>query len=312
LSYRSTERGSLNTQCLRRWALAAPRECRLLLVHVDVAPLPLDEPRAVTLDASMTPQGYEAAILDYLRDVANRVARSAGVESEWIILTGDVPQALERLALDAGADLIALASHDRSALGRLVAGSLGERIVRESGLPVLLVTKSDEQLKMEREADPATVFDPISGPPAVFRHVLVPLDGSPLAEVVLEPASRFARAKGARITLLTVSNPAQLQRWPPDFATGDYLEEIARSLRAAGIVADVVVLESRDVAKEILDAVTDLSADVIAMATHGRGGLSRLLQGSIAANVVHSVLMPVLLVRPEAAKRLSAAEPRHA
>ena len=111
---------------------------------------------------------------------------------------------------------------------------------------------------------------------------------------------------------MTVSNPAQLQRWPPDFATGDYLEEIARSLRAAGIVADVVVLESRDVAKEILDAVTDLSADVIAMATHGRGGLSRLLQGSIAANVVHSVLMPVLLVRPEAAKRLSAAEPRHA
>lgn len=284
-------------------ALAAAGGGRLLLAHVDVAPLPLDEPRAISLDAALTSEGYEAAIVDYMNDVVNRVSASASVVAEWTILTGDVPQAVERLAVDSGADLVAMASHDRSALGRLVAGSVAQRVVLESGLPVLLVRKSDEQLRMERDADPAAASDPISGPPAVFRHVLIPLDGAPLAEAVLQPASRLARATGARITLLSVANPAEGERGPPDVARRGYLEEVARPLRAARIVVDVAVLEGRDVAKAILRAVTDLSADVIAMATHGRGGPSRLLRGSIAARVLRGVLMPILLVRPGAAER---------
>ena len=71
------------------------------------------------------------------------------------------------------------------------------------------------------------------------------------------------------------------------------------------MAVDVVELHGDDVATAILDAVTDLSADAIAMATLGRGGLTRLALGSVATKVLHGVLMPVLIVRPGAVKRAS-------
>lgn len=285
-------------------ALASASDGRLLLAHVDVAPLPLAEPRAVSLD-TLSPTGPDAAVVDYLRDVADRVARSVGLQAELIVLTGETPSAVARLAVDTDADLITMASHDRSALRRLVTPSVSERIVRESGLPVLLVRRSDAQLAMERDADPASVFDPISSPPVEFRHILVPLDGAPPSEAVLDPAIRLAQATGARISLLTVVEGAQREGASSDGASRGYLEEVAHALRAQGVAVDVVELHGDDVATAILDAVTDLSADAIAMATHRRGGLTRLALGSVATKVLHGVLMPVLIVRPGAVKHAS-------
>jgi len=278
-------------------ALAVADDCRLILAHIDVAPLPLDEPRVVNVDDPTNRDEYTAAILDYLTDVAGRISASKRVDVEWVILTGDVPQAIERLGGDRGADLIVMASHDRSALGRFVLGSGGERIVHNGGLPVLLVRKSESQLKLEREADPATVSDP-TGQVATFQNVLIPLDGAPLSEVVLEPAREVAQATGARITVMTVCNTSHLAGGPPDFASRAYLEAVARGLRKTGIAVDVAVEQGHNVAKAIVRAVTDLAADAIAMATHGRGGLSRLVHGRVAGKVLDSVLMPVLLVRP--------------
>jgi len=160
---------------------------------------------------------------------------------------------------------------------------------------------------MERDADPASVFDPISRPPVEFRHILVPLDGAPLSEAVLDPAIRLAQATGARISLLTVAE--QREGASPDVATRGYLEEVAHALRAQSVAVDVVELHGDDVATAILDAVTDLSADAIAMATHRRGGLTPLALGSVATKVLHGVLMPVLIVRPGAVKR--APSPHH-
>lgn len=168
-----------------------------------------------------------------------------------------------------------MASHDRSALRRLVTPSVSERIVRESGLPVLLVRRSDAQLAMERDADPASVFDPISRPPVEFRHILVPLDGAPLSEAVLDPAIRLAQATGARISLLTVAEGGQREGASPDVATRRYLEEVAHALRAQSVAVDVVELHGDDVATKVL----------------------------------HGVLMPVLIVRPGAVKR--APSPHH-
>ena len=279
-------------------ALAVADDCRLILAHVDVAPLPLDEPHVVNVDDVTNRDEYTAATLDYLTDVAGRISASKRVDVEWIILTGDVPRAIERLGGDRGADLIVMASHDRSALGRLVLRSKGERIVRNAGLPVLLVRKSESQLKLEREADPATVTDPITGQVARFQNVLAPLDGAPLSEVVLEPARQVAQATGARITVMTVCNTSYLAGGPPDFASRSYLEAVARGLRNTGIAVDVAVVQGHNVAKAIAQAVTDLGADAIAMATHGRGGLSRLVHGRVAGKVLDSVLMPVLFVRP--------------
>ena len=279
--------------------LAVADDCRLILAHVDVAPLPLDQPHVVNVNDVTNRDGYTAAILDYLTDVAGRISASKRVDVEWIILTGDVPRAIERLGGDRGADLIVMTSHDRSALGRLALGSESERIVRNAGLPVLLVRKSESQLKLEREADPATVADPITGQVVRFQNVLVPLDGAPLSEAVLEPAREVAQATGARITVMTVRNTSHLSGGPPDFASRAYLDAVARPLRNAGTVVDVAEVQGHNVAKAIVQAVTDLAADAIAMATHGRGGLSRIFLGSVAERVLHESTRPLLLTRPE-------------
>jgi nucleotide-binding universal stress UspA family protein len=73
---------------------------------------------------------------------------------------------------------------------------------------------------------------------------------------------------------------------------------VARGLRNTGVAVDVAEVQGHNVAKAIARAVTDLAADAIAMATHGRGGLSRLVHGQVAGKVLDSVLMPVLFVRP--------------
>jgi len=131
-----------------------------------------------------------------------------------------------------------------------------------------------------------------------FRSILVPLDGSPLAEAVLAPAVRVARASGAALTLTTVRHPGHGDA-DADGARRDYLDRVARSLRTEGLAVDVHEAEGTHVARAILQAATDVSADMIAMTTHGRRTLARLLQQSVAADVLHAVLMPVLLVRPE-------------
>jgi nucleotide-binding universal stress UspA family protein len=277
-------------------ALARPGRGRLLLAHVRTDPWPFGGGAATDAASLADPpmaDGLEEAACAYLRDAARRIAARTDVPSEWVILHGDVPNALDGLARHRAADLVVMASHDRSALGRLFAGSVAERVVHETGLPVLLVRKSDAQLALERERDPEAVADPIRLPAAPYRHVLVPLDGSPLAEAVLEPAVRVARASGAAVTLATVRHPAG------DGARRDYLDHVARWLSADGLTVDVHEVEGTHVARAILQVATDVSADLIAMTTHGRRTLARLVQGSVAADVLHAVLMAVLLVRPE-------------
>lgn len=284
--------------------LAVPGRASLLLAHVRINVQPLLG-TVDPLDAAYVPlpDELDVAAREYLLDAARRIAERYMVPVEWVVLDGDVPSALRRLAIERAVDLIVMTSHDRSALGRLLLGSVAESVVREVRLPTLLLRKSERQLEQEREVDPETASDPIRVPPEPFRHVLVPLDGSPLAEAVLEPAERLARTSSAAITLLTVRHPAPTADDAYAGAPREYLERVAQSLRADGLTADVHEITDTHVAPAIVEAAADVGADVIAMTTHGRRTLAGLLKGSVAFDVVHSVLMPVLLIRPNLGDR---------
>lgn len=139
--------------------------------------------------------------------------------------------------------------------------------------------------------------------------ILVPLDGSHLAERVLPYADAVARATGATLTLMTAVENNQegvsarlpelrerLEHGARDQAT-QYLERSAALLRAWGRTVSTLITSGRP-AEEILDAAERLDAALIAMATHGRGGLQRWLVGSVADKVMRLSRRPTLLVRP--------------
>ena len=143
----------------------------------------------------------------------------------------------------------------------------------------------------------------------MFKHILVPLDGSELAESVLTAAAWLAGAFGATITLIhiiekdaspLVHGERHLTR--PKEAE-EYLNDIARRVFPSGlfVTAHVHTAALPDVARGIVAHQSELSVDLIVMCTHGRSGLRGLLFGSIAQQVVASGNTPVLLIRPETA-----------
>ncbi len=139
----------------------------------------------------------------------------------------------------------------------------------------------------------------------MFNHILIPLDGSKLAEAVLPPAVLLAQHLHIPITLLHVVEPT-----PPATIHGDthlanaqeaeqYLSQVAAQLTAEGVQVDwhVDVAHGGEVAKAIFAHGGELTADLIVLANHGQGGLRDFLFGSIAQQVLQSGQIPVLLVK---------------
>jgi nucleotide-binding universal stress UspA family protein len=274
--------------------LARAGRGRLLLARVfEPPPMALSDTGVPFTDAA-TIDAMFAAARDELDAEASRVAEHAQVPVQSALVTGDVATALHTLAVERGVDLVVIASHDRGSLGRLFLGSVAERVAREPGIPVLLVRKSSAQVGAERDADPSA--DVMRRPVEPFAHLLIPLDGSPVADAALGPAARLAHATGAAVTLVTVHDSWRHAAGVPDHAaSGQYLDAVAGRLRADGLTVDVREVEDKDAARAIVRCAADVGADVIAMGTHTRGPLVRLVEGSVAEGVVHAVLLPVLL-----------------
>ena len=149
----------------------------------------------------------------------------------------------------------------------------------------------------------------------MFKHLLVPLDGSGFAEAALPYALELAAQFDSEITLLRVIMPPRpgegtLSPESADLMIKlrdslyreaiDYLQLHKGSLRQQNFKAHYQVVESDDIAAEIISSVKGCGADTVVMCTHGRGGLSRWLFGSVATRVLQSADVPVLVVRPSA------------
>jgi nucleotide-binding universal stress UspA family protein len=128
----------------------------------------------------------------------------------------------------------------------------------------------------------------------VFSSILVPLDGGDIAAGVLPTALALARATHTSLCLLTVVEENDTARRAAAEAN---LSFIAAGLRAEGVTVEVVV-RAGTAATEIIGGAAAAGADLIAMATRGRGGLTRALLGSVAERVVKDSPTPVLLLRP--------------
>jgi|FLYN01.1.fsa_nt_gi nucleotide-binding universal stress UspA family protein len=135
----------------------------------------------------------------------------------------------------------------------------------------------------------------------MLKHILIPLDGSLLAERAIEAAKTILRPQG-KITLVTAIHDGQAPT-PETSASGEnpveqlqsYLERIATNLKLNGYEAAVEIREGEP-PSVITELATILGVDVIAMCTHGRSGLSRLFAGSVTSEVLNLTPCPVLVI----------------
>lgn len=274
----------------------------LRLVHVHDQEVEPEHP-------SLTPyrfEGLDARVLDrrteaeegaYLEEVSRRLTESAPVALATVVVEGGLIAALERYVRESGGDLLVMSTHGRGALGRMWLGSVADTLVRRAGKPVLLI-----------HAHEGGAAEDLALEPTVER-IMVTLDGSPLAEQVLPYACELASVLLAQIELVTVVTPAMVagHAFGGNGSAGagavmdaaqEYLRNVAGRLCQKGQSVQIQAAAASDPAAAVLEMADQRGAGLLALATHGRGGISRLVAGSVAEKVVHGTHVPVLLVRP--------------
>lgn len=239
----------------------------------------------------------------YLAELSEKIAQVGSVPVTTTVIGGPIAQQLEERAARTGTGFIVMSTHGRGAVSRAWLGSVADHVVRHVAVPVLLV----------RPTEDATVD--LAAVPR-FGRVLVALDGSERAEVGLEWAVQIGRAFDASYRLLRAVPPhyapspylphvieethQALERERDEAAA--YLTEVARRLRQQGVTADTDTPAGVQPASAILHAAQEWHANLIAVATHGRGELTKLMLGSVADKVVRGASVPVLVIRPRGAK----------
>ncbi len=145
----------------------------------------------------------------------------------------------------------------------------------------------------------------------MFKKILVCLDGSELAEQILPYVEAQAMCFQSQVTLAKVvgliSAGSQDHKGKTIFyylkqaeeEAKDYLEKVAESLRLKGLQVNYIVLQTGLVGDAIVGYAHDQKFDLIAIATHGHGGLGRLLLGSVADYILQKSGLPILVIRPK-------------
>ncbi len=287
--------GSSFAECALQMGLAISRvtnaDLHLATVHEPVPSFSYDEWESAAWDWSA----------EYIQRVQADAEAHAGGEIDGWVGSGRVVDCLQLRAREVAADLVVMATHGRGAFTRAWLGSTADAFVREADQPVLLIRPEEGER-------------PDLGADADFKRILVPLDGSTLAESELDLAKGVARLFGAELLLVrVVSYPVeiaspylphtvQMNQQIVDDAKSiaqKYLEDISERLEAEGVAARIFVDVDAQPGNAIAQLAADESADLIVMATHGRSGLQRALLGSTTDKVIRSVHIPMLVRRPK-------------
>jgi nucleotide-binding universal stress UspA family protein len=232
------------------------------------------------------------------RQLSNAAGRlkAGGVQAAFAVELGEAAMIIARAQQSNSSDLVVMSTHGRGGLGRLAYGSVAERVLRHSPCPVLLVPPEAEE--SWRSSADATI--------------VVPLDGSTLAEEALAPARELASLFGAGLTLLEVIEPPppgayegavlgaacqylDPEQWAQEASA--YTEGIVGKLAAEGYSAASKCLVGY-AAATIDQQVRETGALAVVMASHGRTGLPRMVLGSVAQGIVQRTTVPVLVTRP--------------
>jgi nucleotide-binding universal stress UspA family protein len=240
-------------------------------------------------------------------DYMNRMAAWAredcpDLEVSTTTLQEPTAPSLVEYAARVEADLMVMMTHGRTPYKRFWLGSVADQIARTAPCPVLF-------LRLKHARNSARL-------PKHFRKILVPLDGSAWSEAAVPVAQALGEIDNAEITLLTVLHPARVPVPALAVAAGadstgavietckdaarEYLAHVADALSTPDSKPQTAWIKgSGSAGPAILEYAKKHSFDVIALSTHGQGGIRRLMLGSVADKVLRGAKMPVLVFHPD-------------
>lgn len=236
-----------------------------------------------------------------LKSEAEKV-KTAGVGVNVHVGTGSPAEVIVSEAHALGVDLIAMATRRESALARGILGSVTDRVLHSTSIPVLTLYPGE-----------LNSFGDDNIPP---KSVIVPLDGSELSESAVRPALEIARAAGADIVFTEIVQlpfygvgVAGIEYGAGDYA-GDfgidarkkeisvYLQRFVENAESAGLKARASV-RTGSPSRQIVEEASEAEGSIVVMGSHGAGGLKRWVLGSVADKVIRSARRPVLVVPPK-------------
>jgi nucleotide-binding universal stress UspA family protein len=268
----------------------------LHLVHVHAITTPISVDAIPVYDEALDAQD-RARERAYLDDLARRLSNNGASRVITAVLDDPIADALRTYAAAHDIGLVVMTTHGRGAFSRFWLGSVTDSLVRCAPMPILLVR-------------PQETPPDLAQAPAI-NHILVPLDGSALAEHILPPATALGALTDAVFTLvhvIAIEAAGYKTDWPivrsvagalaaTRASAQTYLDRVAERLGAQSLVAHTAVIGGQP-APAILEYAHDHAIDLVALATHGRSGAARLLLGSSADKIVRGATTPVLLYRP--------------
>jgi nucleotide-binding universal stress UspA family protein len=282
-------------------AIAKRENADMELVHVYEMIWPQLTQNAPPLDPSLDLE-LRRRVLERLEKLAESLRASTGISVKATLLDGTPEDELAAYIARRHIDLVVMSTHGHGGISRLWLGGIGSDLVERSLSPVLLI-------KPEAAGSPKTRA-------RSFSHVLIPLDGSRLGEEAIDHAIVVAGITDVEYQLLLVLPPigevadVPLSGLPDDEQLHEvavsYLDGVAKNFRALGVTVNFQTVRHASKARAILDAADATGADLIAMETHGGGGLRRKLMGGVADKVMRASKVPILMHRPQLENRSQA------
>jgi nucleotide-binding universal stress UspA family protein len=251
------------------------------------------DPRQVdTVAAAMKVRSGE-----YLDSLRSSFAQALPVDH--LIEMGNPAETIVKVAARDPGILIAMATHGRSGFQRWTMGSVADKVLHASSNHLFLMRPRAEPAKPHQE-QPLT-------------KIVVPLDGSKVAETILPSVVALAQKMGAEILLVRAYTlPLSTYSAEEDFSPNigelqaelkveatQYLDRIVQELKAKGVAKVSGVVLEGSAAAEVIDFATKTPDSIVAMCTHGRSGMRRWVLGSITERVVQFSGDPVLIIRSQ-------------
>ena len=260
-----------------------------------------------TPDGTMMPidiiETFRANAQRYLEQKKNQLVK-AGITVETTIIEGDVGPAIADFANQEEAAYLVMSTHGRGGLSRWMLGSVTDQVLHLSERPLLIIRPKETS-----DALLASRLIPANLPQ--LERIVVPLDGEPLAERVLPHAKTLARAYGAELLLwrsVSAVTPGMMHAEIAILETKliemnrqqakEYLNRIKIDLEMEGFKVSAAV-GGMPITDRILAYAAKSDADLIAMSTHARSAIGRMIMGSVADGVIRAGSLPVLVIRAE-------------
>lgn len=267
---------------------------------ISIADPGLDDAIAARPDTKPLVEQMETHASKYLQNISADF-NSARLIAQSSVKAGNAGDIIVNTAREINASMIAMSTHGRSGVSRMVYGSVADRVIHDIGdRPIFLVRPPAPGDK--------TIL------PSQLKNVVVPLDGSKLGETALPYAIAMAQKMSLTVHLIQVVNTVQLSAWGDPTLSGaptgigsvelissiedaakEYISDTAAAIQSSGVkVMQKVIIGSPT--WQIVSYAGKLDDSFVAMTTHGRTGLKRAIMGSVADGIMRESREPVLMI----------------